>query len=198
MFSVATLYAQPACQPGYQNKQEVVKFYWNGFCCDVTVYYCFKVGSNTLYFEPYRVDFDPACFGLDPNAPPPFSISSVYTFARKKVVAKEAARIWSSTIPPCPQMASFVLDETASQCWTWQLWSPGQQYAPILRAVPCDNNTCRRICQVCMTQEIDPCDQNVTLVNIGPCTDYGSQLPCPGSGDPMFPGACQRITCQSP
>lgn len=196
--SVSTLRAQPACQPGYQNKSIVVKYHWQGKCCDITVHYCFKVGSNTLHYEPYRIEFDPVCFGLDPNAPPPFPISSVYNFARKKVVSQEAANIWANPIPVCPQVASFVLDETAGQCWTWTQWSAGPQYAPVIRAVPCDGNKCRRVCQVCMTQELDPCDQEVTLLNIGPCTDYGSQLPCPGSNDPVFPGACERITCQSP
>ncbi len=197
LFSISVMNAQPPCQVGFITKSMTVKYQWNGICCDVTVHYCFKVGSNTIHYEPYKIDFDPACFGLDPNAPPPFPVSSVYNFVRKKVVAQEAASAFGGPIPLCPQTALFVLDETAGQCWNWAIYQPDPLVAPVMVAEPCDANTCRRVCQVCRTQEDDPCLPGVKMLNIGPCTDYGAQRPCPNA-EFGFPGACHRVICESP
>jgi len=182
------------CPPGYTIAEETYTFPWNGQCCSVKVRYCYKVSSNTLHLEmgTYELIDPTGCWGLDQNAAIP--ISSLYNHIRKKLV-KLHAGLGSYNIPNCPEKAVMVLDERTSQCYSWLTYSDPDGGGLKTVAGGCDDNKCRRICEVCISAQLDPCTQE-PLVHIGPCTDYGVPVPCPNIPG-FFPNDCQRVTCGS-
>lgn len=190
-----TLQAQ-TCPPGwtlYQDEPFIYK--WNNQCCTVLVTYCFKADTDVMRFQmsSYAIP-DPECFGLDPSAPPPIPISTMAQFIRKKLAAQHYATITGGAIPACPTMATVTLDERIGQCFEWLPVDPSNPST--WEAKSCDQNTCRRVCQMCMSTQLDPCTDE-PLVHIGPCTDYGTEVPCgQGVGAPPLP-PCQRVSCGS-
>jgi hypothetical protein len=184
-----------SCPEGWTLTTQTFKYQWNGHCCDVVVKYCFKASSNTLFFEMHSYTIpNPECFGLDPSAPPPIPISTMSQFIRKKIAAAQYASIGSGAMPECPNMALITLDERISQCFEWLPVDPNN--IDSWKAVGCDQSMCRRICQICMSTQEDPCTLE-RLVHIGPCTDYRAETPC-GQGIALPPHPpCQRVSCGS-
>ena len=184
-----------SCPTGWTLTTQTFKYQWNGHCCDVIVSFCYQIGSGSMGFRMHSYTItDPACFGLDASAPPPIPISTMAQFIRKKLAAQYYSAITSDTMPECPTMATVTLDERISQCFEWLPVDPNN--IDSWKAVGCDQNMCRRVCQMCMSTQLDPCTGD-PLVNLGPCTDYGTEVPCgQGVGLPPLP-PCQRVSCGS-